>query len=183
MVLAKFNTWPSPQGTHKLLIIAFIMVCASYLIMGYFFLLSGDQTNMLASQLSFSGAFLVQQYSQITNLFAYRITQTLDYGFMVSYSLFIFALALTLARKFEEKAPIRKVGFIIAVGGFMAAGCDAIENVFILLTLTDPMHFPDWWAVAHSSFALVKWIILIIAIGWAVSAEITHRSQRTAKAE
>ncbi len=181
MVLAKLNTWPSPKATRKLLIIALVMVCASYLVMGIFYLQSGDQTNMLASQLSFSGAFLVHQYSQILNLDAYRITQTLDYGFMVAYSLLVFALALTIARKFDEKAPMRKAGFTIAVGGFVAAGCDAIENVFILLTLTDPLHFPDWWAVAHSCFALVKWIILVIAIGWALAAVVTLRSQKTSQ--
>ncbi len=180
MVFAKLNSWPSPQGTRKLLIIALVLVIASYLVMGYFYLQSGDQTNMLASQLSFSGAFLVQQNSQITNLDAYRITQTLDYGFMVAYSLLVFALALTVARKFDEKAPMRNVGFTIAVGGFVAAGCDAIENVFILLTLTDPFHFPAWWAVAHSFFALVKWIILIIAIGWAVAAVVSLRTQKRA---
>lgn len=180
MVFEKLNSWPSPLGTRKLLIVSIIMACASYLVMGYFFLLSGDQTNMLASQLSFSGPFLVHQYSQITNLDAYRITQTLDYLFMVSYSLLVFALAVTIARKFDENSSMRKIGFSIAILGFVAAGLDAAENLFILLTLTAPLTFPAWWAVAHSSFALPKWIILVTTIGWALAASVTLRSQKRA---
>ncbi len=181
MGLVKLNTWPSPQATRKVLLIALIMICVIYTVIGYFFVLSGDPINVFASQLSFSGAFMVYEYSQVTNLDAYQIAQILDYGLMVAYSLLIFALALTIARKVDEKSPLRKAGFIIALVGFIAAGCDAVENVFILLMVTAPMTFPGWWAVAHSSFALPKWIILIVAIGWAVAAEITQRSQRTGK--
>ncbi len=181
MVFAKLNTWPSPPNTRKLLIIALLMACVIYAVIGYFFVLSGDPINVFASQLSFSGPFMVLEYSQVTNLDAYRIAQILDYVLMVSYALLIFALALTIARKVDEKSPLHKAGFIIALMGFIAAGCDAVENVFILLMATAPMTFPGWWAVAHSSFALPKWIILIMAIGWAVAAEITQRSQRTGK--
>jgi hypothetical protein len=184
MVLAKFNTWPSPKRTRLVLIVAFILMIVIYAILGFFFFLSGDQTNMLASQLSFNGTSLKAQYATILpTIEAYRIAQILDYGFMATYAAFIFALALTIARKFDEKAPLRKIGFCIALLGFVAAGLDAMENVFILLTLTNPLSFPDWWAVAHSCFALPKWIILIIAVGWAVAAVVTLRSQRTGKAE
>ncbi len=181
MGLEKLNRWPSPQATRRTRIIALIMTCVMYVVLGYFFFLSGDPVFVLTSQLSFSGAFMVQEFSQVTNLDAYRIAQILDYGLMVSYALLIFALALTIARKVDEKSPLRKAGLIIALLGFVVAGCDVVENIFILLMVTAPMTFPAWWAVAHSSFALPKWIILMVAIGWAVAAEITQRSQRTGK--
>ncbi|MHA1885906.1 MAG: hypothetical protein ACW96S_12685, partial [Promethearchaeota archaeon] len=47
-----------------------------------------------------------------------------------------------------------------------AACCDAIENGFILAMLTDPVGFPDYWAIFHSVFALIKWILLFTIIIW-----------------
>ncbi len=183
MVLAKFNTWPSPKRTRLVLIVAFILMIFMYAVLGFFFFLSGDQTNMLASQLSFNGTALKAQYAAILpTIEAYRNAQISDYGFMASYAAFIFALAITIARKFDEKAPLRKAGFYIAILGIVAAGLDAMENLFILLTLANPTGFPDWWAVAHSCFALPKWIILVVALGWAVAAVVTLRSRRAGKA-
>lgn len=165
--LNKFATWPSSKVLKIQIgfsLILSVLVCS---IIAWLFVLSGDTVFPLASQLSFSGAFLKAQYATIIGaggLEYYRIGQILDYGFMVSYSLLIFSLGLPIARKFAEGSIWRKLGFIFAIAGPIAACFDATENAFILLTLTDPSGFPDWWALAHSSAALIKWILLLIAI-------------------
>ncbi len=170
------GTKPSPKTTKLVLIAGIFLMLVSYAIMGYYFMASGDKTPMLTSQLSFSDMYLRWQYSfmSTTQLENYRIAQSFDYLFMVSYGMFAFSLALIIGRKYGEDSSWRKMGCLFAVLGPVAACCDAIENVFILLTLTDPTGFPAWWAIAHSAFAAVKWTILIVAIGWAAVATLYY---------
>nr|MDO8085167.1 hypothetical protein [Candidatus Sigynarchaeum springense] len=171
------GTKPSPKVTKLLLLAGIVLMLVSYAIMGYYFMGSGDTTPMLTSQLSFNNMYLRYQYSLIIaagGLENYRIAQSFDYLFMVSYGMFAFALALVIGRKFGEDTTWRKMGCLFAVLGPVAACCDAVENVFILLTLTDPAWFPAWWATAHSAFAAVKWTILLVAIGWAAAATLYY---------
>ncbi|MFX1395271.1 MAG: hypothetical protein ACFFAH_17150, partial [Promethearchaeota archaeon] len=143
-----------------------------FLIISYFFLLSGFPVSFTESQLSFSGSKM-KEYYKVTNINYYRIVETLDYIYMIGYGSFTFSLALIISRKFELGSFWNNTGRIIAIIGVIAACCDAIENVFILLMLTDPTGFPDIWAIIHSCFALIKWLLLFICIGWAIVAAIT----------
>ncbi|MFX0187362.1 MAG: hypothetical protein ACFE8A_06470 [Candidatus Hodarchaeota archaeon] len=172
MVLEKLNDWPSPKITKYLVILGIILSILIFLIMAYFFLLSGFPVSFTESQLSFSGSKMKEYYS-ITDVKYYRIVETLDYAYMVGYGTFAFSLALIISRKFEVGSFWNNSGHIIALLGVIAACCDATENIFILLMLTDPTGFPDIWALIHSSFALVKMILLFICIGWAIVAAIT----------
>lgn len=54
------------------------------------------------------------------------------------------------------------------ISGVIVAFCDGIENIFILAMLTDPLSFPDFWAITHSIFALIKWILLFLVIFWII---------------
>jgi len=133
--------------------------------------------DVIASQLSFSGEVLKSHY-EITNIEFYRIAQSLDYGFMISYGTLIFTLALIISRKFDAASIWRKSGYIVAILGITAACCDGIENIFILALLTDPSGFPNIWAIIHSCFALVKWIMIFSSIGWAIVAIITRKLKK-----
>ena len=121
----------------------------------------------MESQLSFSGAVLKEHYRG-TNITYYRIVQILDYIYMVAYGMLAFSLVLTLSRKFDEDSFWSNSGHLIAILGIVAACCDATENAFILMMLSDPTGFPDIWAIIHSCFALVKFILLFTCIAWAV---------------
>jgi hypothetical protein len=177
-LLTRLETKPESGTLRKLLILGLILFFIAYPLMSYFFSLSGYETNVIASQLSFSGLILKTSYAAFIfgDLESYRIGQMLDYIFMVSYGIIIFALATSQARKIKH-AMLRKWGFFFAIGGICAALLDAIENVFILATLTNPFGFPDWWAVAHSCFALPKWILLIGALSWYLFAYIAEKTQ------
>ena len=68
---------------------------------------------------------------------------------------------------------LERVTPILVFLSICAPFLDAIENGFILLTLTDLLGFPDWYAFAHSAFALPKWIILgtlllVVLIGYII---------------
>jgi hypothetical protein len=45
-------------------------------------------------------------------------------------------------------------------------------NVFILLTLTNPVGFPEIWAILGSFFMLITLILLLVCAGWFLSAAI-----------
>ena len=174
--LEKLGEWPSDEVIKKMLIVSIIINVIIYpamLIPGY---LSGFPANqMISSQLCFSGPFLKAIYAQLTNPLMYTIAQSLDYIFMVGYGLLIFNLALFIGRKFDEGTFWRKSGYVVALFGIAAPSCDAVENAFILLTLTDITNFPNEWAVIHSVFALIKWILLMGALFWAIVAAIVNK--------
>jgi len=171
------GTRPSPKATRLFLLASIVLMLVAYALMGYYFAASGDVAPIMTSQLSFNDAYLKWQYSHILaagGLENYRLAQGFDYLYMVSYGLLSFSLALIIGRKFEKESAWRRMGCTFAVLGPVAACCDAVENAFILLTLTDPVSFPPWWAVAHSTFAAVKWTILLVAIGWAAAATLYY---------
>ncbi len=171
-----FGTKPSPKATKLILLASIILMLVAYAFMGYYFGASGDTVPMLTSQLSFNGAYLKWQYSMMSaaGLESYRLAQSFDYMYMLSYGLLSFALALIIGRKFGEGSAWRKMGCAFAVLGPVAAGCDGVENLFILLSLTNPTGFPAWWAIAHSTFAAIKWMILFVAVGWAIVATLYY---------
>jgi hypothetical protein len=176
----RLESSPTDRNLRIMLFVGLIATLIIYPIMGYFFAQSRYTTNVMASQLCFSGEFLKNSYIELVffgDLEMYRIAQTLDYVFMASYGLLIFALAVSQARKLKD-IRMKTFGFYLGIGGIFAAIFDAIENAFILMTLTDPLNFPDWWAVAHSCFALAKWILLYGAIIWYILAIIMEKRQK-----
>ncbi len=173
--LNKLDNWPSPNKIRLMAIFGLILTILVYILMGMVFMQAGYSMNFFASQLSFNGFSMKLEYFPMVifnGLGAYRIGQILDYLFMVGYGTLIFSLALIIGRKYESTSIWRKSSFIIAVVGIITAILDGLENAFILLTLTNPLGFPDWWTVAHSCFALVKYICLFSSIIWAILAAI-----------
>ncbi len=169
--------WPSPKQNKLLLLAGLVILVIIYPLMSWFFLQSGDTTNTFVSQLSFSGLFLKNQYAQMIlsgDLNSYRIAQCLDYGFMISYGLLVFCVNLIISRKYDVNSKWHSLGLLASLTGVLATCCDATENAFILLTLSDPAGFPNWWAVAHSSFALLKWGLLVFAITWALISAVHY---------
>lgn len=158
---------PSSKNAKILIIIGFFMCFISIPIMQYFSSVSGYPANIFASQLSFNGELLKSYYS-LTNIFLYRISASLDYIFMVGYGIILFSSSILVARRFQHSNLILKSGFFVAISGIIAATCDGIENLFILLMLIDPLTFPNVWAFIHSIFALIKWILLFISIIWLI---------------
>lgn len=182
-ILEKLSDWPSPKLTKYILIFSLILLIVVYPILMYFFTLSNYPVSFLESQLSFSGPVIKSHYSMLSfsDINLYVIANILDYGFMISYGLLIFTLAIYLARKSGDTSTWRKIGFIMAIFGITAACCDGIENIFILLMANDPISFPDTWAITHSGFALIKYILMLIAIGWIILAGVVRIIKRKTK--
>ena len=171
MNLNKLGEWPSDKTVKILFVLSLIIFFVVYPPMSFCFFLSGVPPGEVgASELYFSGVLLKQLYSIISNLNFYRLGQILDYGFMISYGLLIFSLALIIGRAFDDASIFRKSAYFVAIMGIIAPCCDVGENAFILITLMDPFNFLNILAIIHSWFALFKWLLLLIAILWALVA-------------
>jgi hypothetical protein len=181
MILEKLYSWPSKKTLKLVLVLSLIGFIIVIPLMMFFFLISGFPVDFTTSQLSFSGEKLKEWYSVTTDLGFYRVAQLCDYGFMTSYGLLAFSLALIIGRKYEEPSKWAKSASLIAIIGVLSAVLDAVENALILVTLTDPLGFSNGIAILHSFFALFKYICLISAIGWAVIAGINLLIKRRSK--
>ena len=182
MSLDKLADWPSPKKTKLILYFSIALYIIIYPILGYYFAASNYPVSFIESQLSFSGEVIKSHHRTMNSeeLNLYRIAQLIDYIYMIAYGTLYFSLSLYIARKFDEISKWRESGYYIAILGLTSAVCDGIENIFILLMLTDPLGFPDIWAIIHSCFALVKFILIGIIYVWIISAVISRLVLRKA---
>ena len=171
MKFEKLFVKPSLRRLKILIIVGFILSIVVIPIMQFFTSLSGYPAQIFASQLSFN-ADVMKSYYVVTDIGLYRVAASLDYIFMLGYGLIVFDLSIIVARKFGKSSKIGQISAIIAICGIIAASCDGIENIFILLMLSDPIGFPNYWAISHSVFALIKWILLFTAIPWILTVWI-----------
>lgn len=149
--------------------------------MEYFFKISGDEIPFVQSQLSFSGQFLKDQYTIIVNsggLTYYRIGQILDFGYMISYGGILFCLVCLVGLKADPESFWSKTINIFASFAIGTIIFDALENIFILMTLSDPVNFPDIWAIIHSVFALIKFILMAMVVAWVFLGLISNLINR-----
>ncbi len=161
-----------------------ILLLIYYPIMTYFFINSNDPLNIMESQLSFSATTLKLEYLTIYtagSMNTYRIAQIMDFGFMGLYGILLFAVSLKWSRILKDKKDKKdiwvKTGYSCTLFALIAAFCDVMENIFILMMISysPDFQFPSSWAIIHSTFALIKWVLLSIIIGWYVIIRIKNR--------
>jgi len=143
-----------------------LLVIAASIVM-YLLKLSNYPGTLDETQLGFSGEYIKSSFSRMSNenMSIFIIANVFDYVFMFAYGAFFFSLALILARKLKETSIWRKIGYSISIFGITAACCDGVENIFLLMMASNPVNFPNWWAIGHSCFALAKFIQMCIAMG------------------
>lgn len=96
---------------------------------------------------------------------AARESLWIDFGFLLAYGAFL-TLALAATRDLSRRRGWRRmaaVGAAIVSFGALGAACDAVENVFLLLTLDGAgAAFPPLATI----FAACKFVLLAIAIAY-----------------
>lgn len=128
------------------------------------------------AQLGFNGAYIKSLFALMneSEMSLFILANIIDYGFMVAYGTLFFSLATSLTRKFSEDSIWSKSGRIIAILGILSACCDGMENVFLLSMALDPVGFPAWLAIPHSSFALAKFTLMYLVFGWILATGIAR---------
>lgn len=158
---------PTEKTTKYLLFFCFPLLIITASTVMYLLKLSNFPGTLNETQLGFNGEYIKSCFSHMSDedMSIFIIANVFDYAFMIAYGMFFFSLALTLTRKLKEGRIWKKIGYSISIFGITAAFCDGIENIFLLMMASNPTNFPNWWAIAHSSFALAKFIQMYIAIG------------------
>jgi len=158
---------PTEKTTKYLLFFSFPLVIITASAVMYLLKLSKFPGTLNETQLGFNGEYIKSCFSRMSDedMSIFIIANIFDYGFMIAYGTFFFSLALTLTRKLKEGSIWKKIGYSVSIFGITAAFCDGIENIFILMMASNPVNFPNWWAIGHSCFALAKFIQMYIAIG------------------
>lgn len=158
---------PTEKTTKYLLFFSFPLVIITASAVMYLLKLSNFPGTLNETQLGFNGEYIKFCFSRMSDedMSIFIIANIRDYAFMIAYGIFFFSLALTLTRKLKEGSIWKKIGYSISIFGITAAFCDGIENIFLLMMASNPINFPNWWAIAHSSFALAKFIQMYAAMG------------------
>jgi len=153
---------------RKLLISTALLFPIAMIVVNYVFSLSNYPASFMESQLSFSGIVIKSHYAVMSQyeINIYKLAQLVDYVYLFIYGLFIFSLCIYLGRKLNKHKFIYKSSNMIASAGILAATYDAIENGFILLMASHPKTFLNIYAIIHSAFASIKFILLALSIIW-----------------
>jgi len=171
---------PSRRTTKYLLIISFLLLIISASAVIVLLELSNYGRELNETQLGFNGEYIKSNFSLMTteDISIFIIANLFDYVFMIAYGSFIFSSALTLARKLQEGSIWKKIGYSISIFGITAACCDGMENIFLLTMASNPLNFPNWLAIPHSSFALAKFILMFTAVGGLVLIALCRSIKR-----
>jgi hypothetical protein len=92
----------------------------------------------------------------------------IDYGFMLAYGAFL-VLAAAATRDLARSRGWRRLvtlGALAVPAGGIAAGCDAVENACLLLTLGDA---GAWAPVTATVFAVAKFALLLVSLAYILS--------------
>ena len=158
---------PTEKITKYLLFFSFPLVIITASAVMYLLKLSNFPGTLNETQLGFNGEYIRSCFSRMSDedMSIFIIANVFDYAFMIAYGTFFFSLALTLTRKLKKGSIWKEIGYSVSIFGITAACCDGIENIFLLMMASNPINFPNWWAIAHSSFARAKFIQMYAAIG------------------
>lgn len=154
---------------------SFMMVVATLMIV--LLQMSGYAGSMEDTQLGFNAEIIRSYFSLMnpTDLGLFITANLADYLFILFYGIFFFSTARLISWNYKRGFP-KRIGLSLAWVGVIAAVLDGIENAFLLLMTADPVGFAGWLAIAHSSFALAKFLFMYVAMAWTMVGFVVNRT-------
>jgi len=139
--------------------------------------LSGYPGTLNDTQLGFSAEIIKGHFAMMKSeaIIFFILGNLVDYAFMIAYGCFFYSSARYLAWGYQPGSLHLKLGKMIARIGILCAICDAIENIFLLSMTINPIGFPNWLALAHSTFALLKFILMYLTISWLILSFVLNK--------
>ncbi|MGY5861591.1 MAG: hypothetical protein RTU09_04390 [Candidatus Thorarchaeota archaeon] len=139
--------------------------------------MSGYAGSIDDTQLGFNAEIIKSYFSLMnpTEMGLFITANLADYLFMLFYGIFFFSAARLISWNYKRGLP-KRIGLSLAWVGVIAAVLDGIENVFLLLMTADPVGFAGWLAIAHSSFALAKFLFMYVAMAWLMVGFVVNRT-------
>jgi hypothetical protein len=165
------------QQMRRIVLVSFtLLICAATLVI-VLLQMSGFAGTMEDTQLGFN-AEIIRNYFSLMNpsdMGLFITANLADYLFMSLYGIFFFSAARLISWNYKSGLP-KRIGLSLAWVGVMAAILDGFENVFLLSMATNPVGFASWLAIAHSSFALAKFLFLYAAMAWTMVGFVVNRT-------
>ena len=159
--------------------------CSFIFATSMFFLLNASHYpgSIEDTQLGFQAEIIKNYFQQMSSheLNLYLIAIILDYGFIIGYAGILSLVSLIFIRNFGSKPFWNKFGQTLLWIGIGSAVCDVFENLFLIIMITNPQDFMAWLAIAHSSCALLKFILMSISGVWMVIVLLLALYQRFSK--
>jgi hypothetical protein len=145
--------------------------------------LSGYPGTMDDTQLGFNAEIIKAHFTMMTSedMALFILGNFVDYAFMIAYGCFFYSSARYLSWNYQQGSLPLKIGKMMAGIGVLCAICDAVENIFLLSMTINPVGFPNWLAIAHSTFALGKFILMYSTVGWLILSFILNKIPSTSK--
>ncbi|MFX0067084.1 MAG: hypothetical protein ACFFC7_33540 [Candidatus Hermodarchaeota archaeon] len=145
--------------------------------------LSGYPGAMDDTQLGFNAEIIKAHFAMMKSeeITLFIPGNLVDYVFLMAYGCFFYCSVRYLSWNYQQGSLPLKAGKMGAGIGVLSAICDAVENFFLLSMTANPLGFPNWLAIAHSTFALIKFIFMYLTIGWLILSFILNKIPATSK--
>lgn len=128
---------------------------------------SRHPVDFVTGQTTFSGPEIKGYYDAMTQtqtLDIYVRTQLIDFGFILGVALLGIFVCTLFARLARPASWARRIGLIAGLAFVFGAVSDAIENGWSFIMLMNPSGFADWLALPYSSFAMLKFALMTLAM-------------------
>jgi len=144
---------------------------------------SGYPGTLDDTQLGFSAEIIKAHFAMMTSedMTLFILGNLVDYAFMIASGCFFYCSVRYLARNYYQGSLPSKVSKMVAGFAVIFTICDAVENIFLFSMTADPVGFPNWLAIAHSTFALTKFILMYLTIGWLILSFVLNKIPSTSK--
>ena len=165
------------QRMRRIAIVSFPLLMTAATLVIIMLQMSGFAGSMEDTQLGFNAEIIRNYFSLMnpTDLGLFITANLADYLFMLFYGIFFFSAARLISWNYKRGLP-KRIGLSLAWVGVIAAVLDGIENVFLLSMTADPVGFAGWLAIAHSSFALAKFLFMYVAMAWLMVGFVVNRT-------
>ncbi|MFW9846660.1 MAG: hypothetical protein ACFFD6_07930 [Candidatus Thorarchaeota archaeon] len=171
------NWYDSKRKMRRIALVSFPLMMVAATLVIVLIQMSGYAGSTEDTQLGFNAAIIKNYFSLMdsADLGLFITANLADYLFMLFYGLFFFSAARLISWNYKSGLP-KRIGLSLSWVGVIAAVLDGIENMFLLSMTADSVGFAAWLAIAHSSFALGKFLFMYAAMAWLMVGFVVNRT-------
>ncbi len=128
---------------------------------------SGHPVDYATGQTTFNGDTVKGYYATMQEagtLDVYWQTQFIDFGFILAIACMGLFFGTLVARLSRPSSWGRRICLWASAAALIGAVCDAIENGWSFVMLSNPTGFANWLALPYSAFAVAKFALIAFAM-------------------
>ena len=171
------------ESIKKPIILSLIAIVCIMPVVIFLLQASGYAGTMDDTQLGFNADIIKYYFSLLTaeGMTLFRLGNLADYVFILSYGTGFYYSTRYLSWNYKDGGLPKKISSAFTWIGVSSAICDGIENIFLFLMTFNPTSFPSWFAITHSLFASLKFMMMYATFGWLILSIILNKTFLRAK--